>query len=100
MKRPSPFKVRHTARDMGEHLASWRKLLGLTADQVCQRAGISAPTLRKIEQGDPSVTVESFLNVLRALGRLDGLAAHFDPYETDLGRARADQILPQRVRRR
>jgi hypothetical protein len=37
--------------------------------------------------------------VARALGVLDRVVGAFDPYETDLGRARADEVLPKRVRR-
>lgn len=99
MKRPSPAKVTQAATQLGQHVAAWRKLQRLTAETVCQRAGISRPTLRKVEHGDPTVSMESFLNVLRALGRLDSLTGALDPYETDLGRARADQQLPRRVRR-
>jgi transcriptional regulator with XRE-family HTH domain len=99
MRRPSPAKTRIAAERIGEHTLTWRKLHGLTAEQVCQRAGISRPTLRKVETGDPTVTVETFLNVLRALGRLDSLVDALDPYETEFGRARADQLLPERVRR-
>lgn len=99
MRRPSPIKVTRTAETIGEHLVVWRKLLGLTADQVAQRAGISRPTLRKIETGDATASMESFLNVLRALGRLDDVAQALDPYTTEFGRARADQSLPDRVRR-
>jgi len=32
------------------------------------------------------------------LGQLDRLVEALDPYGTDLGRARADQVLPTRVR--
>lgn len=99
MRRPSPAKTRLAVTHLGEHVLTWRKLQSLTAEQVCQRAGISRPTLRKIETGDPSVTVESLFNVLRALGRLDSVVQALDPYETDLGRARAEQMLPDRVRR-
>ncbi len=42
---------------------------------------------------------EVFLNVTRVLGVLDRVVTALDPYETDLGRARADQRLPERVRR-
>lgn len=99
MRRPSPIKVRRAAEQIGEHVVTWRKLQGLTAEQVCQRAAISRPTLRKVESGDPSVTLETFLNVLRALGQLDVLPNALDPYETEFGRARSDQLLPARVRR-
>jgi transcriptional regulator with XRE-family HTH domain len=99
MRRPSPAKTLVAAARISENLVTWRKLLGLTAEQVCQRAGISRPTLRKLEAGDPTVTLETFLNVARALGRLDSIVEALDPYETDFGRARADQLLPARVRK-
>lgn len=98
MRRPSPARIYRAAVLLGEHVVAWRKLNGLTAEQVCQRAGISRPTLRKVENGDPTVTMETFLNVLRALGRLDTVVDALDPYETEFGRARADQMLPKRVR--
>lgn len=99
MRRPSPAKVALAAERIGDHIVTWRRLLGLTASTVAERAGISAPTLRKLEHGDPTVTLETYLNVLRALGRLDDAVTALDPYDTDLGRARADQLLPKRVRR-
>ncbi len=99
MRRPSPAKTRLAANHIGEHVVTWRKLHGLTAEQVCQRAGISRPTLRKIEAGDPTVTFESFLNVVRALGRIDSMVEALDPYQTEFGRARAEQMLPERIRR-
>ena len=43
--------------------------------------------------------METYLNVLRVLGQLDQVVDAINPYETDLGRARADQRLPERVRR-
>jgi transcriptional regulator with XRE-family HTH domain len=98
MKRPTSIRTARAAATLGEHITSWRKLHGLTADQVCQRAAISRPTLRKIEHGDPTVSFEAVLNVVKALGRLDALVEALDPYETPLGRARADMRLPQRVR--
>ncbi len=51
-------------------------------------ANSSRPTLRKVESGDPTVSLETFLNVLRALGRLDSVVGALDPYETEFGRAR------------
>ncbi|WP_106126076.1 helix-turn-helix domain-containing protein [Pseudosporangium ferrugineum] len=96
--RPSS-RVSAAAVSIGEQLLAWRKLHGLTAVQVAERAGISRNTLRRIETGDPGVSFEAFLGVARALGVLDALVAATDPYETDLGRARADEVLPKRVRR-
>lgn len=99
MSRPTPAKVSAAAISMGEQLAAWRKLQSLTAVQVAERAGIGRSTLTKIESGDAGVSFAAVLKVARALGILEALVAATDPYETDLGRARADEALPMRVRR-
>ena len=98
MSRPTPAAVTRAATDIGEQIAAWRKLLGLTSLQVAERAGIGRSTLIKIEAGDPSVNFGAVLRVARALGFLEAVVSATDPYETDLGRARADQVLPKRVR--
>lgn len=98
MIRPDPPAVARAAADIGEQFAAWRKLLGLTSLQVAERAGIGRSTQIKIEAGDPSVNFGAVLRVARALGFLDALVSATDPYETDLGRARADEVLPKRVR--
>jgi len=46
------------------------------------------------------VSIEKLLRIMRALGILDGFARALDPYETDVGRLRSDERLPQRVRPR
>jgi transcriptional regulator with XRE-family HTH domain len=84
---------------IGQQLLTWRKLQGLTAEQVAQRANISRPTLRSLEHGETTVSLETFLNVARALGQLDRIVRALDPYDTELGRAHADVKLPERVRR-
>src|SRR5450830_983699 len=96
--RPLPVRVRRAALELGQHLSTWRKLQNLTAEQVAERAGITRGTLRRLEHGDAAVGMGVTLSVARALGQLDQLVAALDPYESDLGRARADLILPQRVR--
>lgn len=96
--RPSPYAVESTAREIGTHLATWRKLQRLTAQQLAERAGIARSTLSKLENGDSSVGFEVVLRVARALGVLQRLEDALDPLDTDLGRARLEQHLPQRVR--
>lgn len=98
-KRPPQARLVRAGGQLGAHAATWRKLLGLTAEQLAERAGISRSTLRKVEAGDLGVSIGAYLNVLRALGQLERVVEATDPYETDLGRARADEALPQRVRR-
>lgn len=93
-----PAKITRAARELGEDFSGWRKILGLTTTQVADRADISRTTLRKLEQGDPSVAFHVVLRVARALGVLESLTASIDPLSTDLGRARAGLMDRKRVR--
>jgi transcriptional regulator with XRE-family HTH domain len=97
--RPTPVPVQIALRDIGHDLATWRRLRGLTAAQVAERAGITRVTLRNIESGKGTVSLENTFRVARALGILDSLAKASDPYATDVGRLRSEEILPERVRR-
>ena len=90
--------IRESSVQLGENIRTWRKLLGLRAEQVAERAHISLATYSKIENGHQGVSLSKFLAVLRALGLLQKVETATDPYESDLGRARADQLLPKRVR--
>ncbi|HKG04846.1 MAG TPA: helix-turn-helix transcriptional regulator [Pedobacter sp.] len=52
---------------LGENIKLARKRRKLTAIQLSERAAIERVTLRKIEHGDPSVSMGAYFNVLRAL---------------------------------
>ena len=83
--------------DLGEHLRTWRRLNGVTQQLLAERAGVSVPTLRTLETGG-SVSTDSLARILRALGVLDAVVAAADPMNSDVGRLRAEQHLPERVR--
>lgn len=97
---PAPLPVRRTVRELADHVRSWRKLRGLTQDQLAQRAGVTRRTISRIERADQAVGLETWLRVLHALGILGGLAQAIDPFQSDVGRLRADERLPDRVRPR
>jgi transcriptional regulator with XRE-family HTH domain len=96
VKTPTPLPVSRALNTIGQHLATWRRLRQLTIEQLADRAGVARTTVIALEAGQG--TLENTLRVARALGVLDLLVRAIDPYETDLGRARADDELPQRVR--
>jgi transcriptional regulator with XRE-family HTH domain len=85
---------------VGSSLEAWRKLRGLTQAQLASRAGLSRDTIVRLEKGEGGVSLENLLLVLRALGLQDVLPQALDPYESDIGRLRADEQLPKRVRPR
>jgi transcriptional regulator with XRE-family HTH domain len=96
-KSPPPLPVRRALRDIGGHVQAWRKLRGLTQNQLADRAGIDRKTLMRVERGDGGVSFGIVLRVLHGLGVLDGVPTAVDPYKTDVGRLRADEQLPRRV---
>jgi len=97
--RRTPAPVARALRKLGEDLTAWRKLRRLTVEEVADRAGVSARTVLRLEAGG-GTTLENTLRIARALGVMDLLVGAADPYATDLGRARADEELPERVRHR
>lgn len=79
---------------LGDRLRLARKRRRLPMQAVAARAGISRQTLYNVENGDPSVTLGTYLRVLAVLGLdqdLDRLAT-----EDPLGRRLQDQALEPR----
>jgi transcriptional regulator with XRE-family HTH domain len=76
----------------GERLRLARLRRGLSAKQVCERAGMTPMTLRSLERGGAGVTIGAYLAVMHSLGieqELQTLA------QADaLGRALQDARLP------
>ncbi len=95
---PTPSPVAHALRELGQDMLTWRRLRRLTAEQVADRAGVSRGTVMNLEHGRGS-SLENLLRVARALGVLEPLVRAIDPYATDIGRMRAEEVLPQRVSR-
>lgn len=94
----SGYRIDRQLTEFGEHVRGWRMVLGLTAQQVSERAGITRSTLAKIESGDPGVRFGSVAQVLRALGVLDGAVRSVDPLQSDIGRLRAGNLTRKRAR--
>ena len=95
----TPAAVSRSLLKLGDDISTWRKLRRLTAAEVADRAGVGVNTVLRLENGD-GATLENVLRVARALGVLEVLTDALDPYATDLGRLRADESLPERVRHR
>ncbi len=94
----SGYRIDRELTEFGAHVRGWRMVLGLTAQQVSERAGITRDTLRKIESGDPGVGFGNVAQVLRALGVLDQAVQSVDPLGSDIGRLRAGNLTKKRAR--
>lgn len=79
---------------LGERIRKARLRRKLTAEVISVRAGITRPTLQKIEAGDPTVAFGNYFHVLTALqldADLEKIAA-----DDELGRRLQDLELPER----
>ncbi|MCI1746642.1 MAG: helix-turn-helix domain-containing protein [Acidipropionibacterium sp.] len=92
------YRIDRQLAEFGDHVRGWRMVLGLTAQQVSERAGITRATLRKIENGDAGVSFRNVAQVLRALGMLDQVVETIDPLSSEIGRLRADRLVKKRAR--
>ncbi len=81
---------------LGQRLRDARLRRRFSMATVCARANLSRPTLYKIENGDPSVAIGFYVQVLRVLGLLADLSLIVK--EDTLGRRLQDELLPQRRR--
>jgi len=53
---------------LGRQIRAHRKALRISATTAAEAAGISRVTLYRVENGEPSVTMGAYLNVMAALG--------------------------------
>ena len=53
---------------LGDRIRAHRKVLGVSATDAAEAAGISRVTLHRIERGEPSVAMAAYANAVSALG--------------------------------
>jgi transcriptional regulator with XRE-family HTH domain len=78
---------------LGERIRLARLRRKMTAELFSERMGVSRETLRRLENGDPTIAMGTYMRALRVLG-LDG---DIDTLAQDdeLGRKLQDLDLPQ-----
>ena len=89
----TPIPVSRAMRTIAANLDLARRQQRITLELLAERANLSVPTVRR------AGTFENFLRVARILGLLQGVEDATDPLNTPIGRARAEQDVPKRVRR-
>ena len=65
---PNPSVVAEQLAALGTRIRARRKALRVSATALAEAAGMSRVSVHRIEQGEPSVTMGAYLNVLAALG--------------------------------
>lgn len=88
----TPQSLPDLAREIGQHLRAGRKTRfpADTQEDFARRIGVSHYTCRKMEKGDPSVAMGSYLRAAILLGLGEQLAAAFRPAPPSLFERRHD----------
>lgn len=69
------LNVEGRLKELGTRLRNERINRQDTQAMFAIRIGVSVPTLRKMEAGDPTVQIGNWITALDILGRLDGIDA-------------------------
>lgn len=93
-----PGKLGQALARLGSDIQVARKKRGLTIAMMAERIGVATPTYRRIEQGDPSVSLGAIAMTLFVLGFSERIRDLADPGADDQGLALDAARLPQRVR--
>ena len=72
---------------MGENIRLARMRRGIKQAELAERVSVSRPTIRKFENGEPSVSLAALVQVLDVLGLADQLLLLADPDFDELGKA-------------
>ena len=90
--------TRRAIRELGIDIREARLRRNITMDILAARAFTSRATLRRVERGDPGVSIGIYAAVLHSLGLLDGLRQSASLAHDEVGRTLAAVALPQRAR--
>lgn len=94
----TPIPVSHAMRAIADNLSLARRQQRIGIDLLANRTNLSAPTVSKMLNSGTG-SLENFLRIARALGLLDGVVDATNPLNTGIGRARAEEDTPLRVRK-
>lgn len=95
-----PLPVRDALRRLGRDLAIARRKRRISTADMAERLFVSRDTLWRLERGDPSVSLGTFVTAAYILQLLDRLVVVAAAGEDQLGLELDIDRLPRRIRRR
>ncbi len=94
---PLPLPVRRALKKLGSDIRDARLRRRIQTTVMADRLQISRPTLRKLEQGDPSVGMGAYATALYVLGMVERLADLAHIAHDPVGQQLASEALPRRI---
>ncbi|MBX3097790.1 MAG: helix-turn-helix domain-containing protein [Fimbriimonadaceae bacterium] len=91
--------MRRSLVELGRGINVARRRRKLTSAMMAEHIGVTRQTYRRVEQGEPSVAIGTYLMAMFVLGlEWSSLERSTDPQADDTGTALGIAALPQRVR--
>jgi len=94
---PLPLPVRYALKKLGTDIREARLRRRIQTKVMADRLQVSRPTLRRLEQGDPSVGMGAWATAMYVLGMVERLADLADIAHDPVGQRLASEALPQRI---
>lgn len=95
-----PTPVARALLKLGHDLSMARRRRKLTQESMAQRIQTSVATLRRLEKGDPRISIGTIAQAFFVLGELNKISGMLDTATDDIGLSLMNEQLPQRVRRK
>lgn len=92
-----PIPVRRALKKLGSDISAARRRRRIPTALMAERAFTTRPTLAKVENGDPAVSLGVYASVLFVLGMTERLADLVDPAHDPLGQSLEEERLPKRI---
>ena len=96
---PAPLPVMRSLTRLGQAISLARRRRHLTQQDLAQRIGSSANTVRRMEAGHPGTALVHVARAMQVFGELGQLDQLLDSPQDTIGLALMDEKLPQRVRK-
>ena len=90
-------RVHRAMMKLGRDMALARRVRSLSTIDMAERMSVDRSTLRRLEKGDPGVSLNTLAMALHALGLLDRLEGLVDRATDDVGLLAAGDAVPKRV---
>lgn len=95
---PLPLPVKRALAKLGQDIRGARLRRRITTTTMAERVFITRMTLRKVERGDPGVSLGIYATVMFVLGLTPRLADLADIRSDEVGLQLEEEHLPKRVR--
>jgi len=96
---PTPLPVARSLARLGEAVSQARRRRNLTQQDLAERIGASANTVRRMEAGHPGTALVHLARAMQVFGELEQLNQLLDTPQDTIGLVLMNEQLPQRVRK-